>query len=122
MVSVGQSTTPSSEDTVNTETTVDDYYARSGDMLETTSIDSVASSVGDSSTITTSDVTTSKIATQQSPIVVKEEVHIQTIKMYSLLTKENIFLLYRLHQVQKLLKKLLVTNQLLRMILKKKNL
>ena len=88
-------------------------------MLETTSIDSVASSVGDSSTITTSDVTTSKIATQQSPIVVKEEVHIQTIKMYSLLTKENIFLLYRLHQVQKLLKKLLVTNQLLRMILKK---
>ena len=76
MVSVGQTTTPKSEDTVNTETTVDDYYARSGDMLETTSIDSVASSVGDSSTITTSDVTTSKIATQQSPIVVKEEVYI----------------------------------------------
>ena len=76
MVSVGQSTTPNSEDTVNTETTVDDYYARSGDMLETTSIDSVASSVGDASSSTTRAVTTSEIATQQSPIVVKEEVYV----------------------------------------------
>ena len=76
MVPVGQSTTPNSDDTVNTETTVDDYYARSGDMLETTSIDSVASSVGDASSSTTNAVTTSEIATQQSPIVVKEEVYI----------------------------------------------
>ena len=79
MVPVGQSTTPNSGDTGNTETTVDDYYARSGDMLETTSIDSVASTVGDASSSTISDVTTSKIATQQSPIVVKEEVYVYLI-------------------------------------------
>ena len=73
MVAVGQSISIDGEDTF-TDTTSDDYYARSGDMLEATSTDSGDSSVGDFSSITTSVVTTSKVATQKSPIVEKEEV------------------------------------------------
>ena len=68
MVAVGQSISIDGEDTF-TDTTSDDYYARSGDMLEATSTDSGDSSVGDFSSITTSVVTTLK-----SPIVEKEEV------------------------------------------------
>ena len=68
LVAVGQSIPIDSEDTF-IDTTSDDYYARSGDMLEATSTDSGDSSVGDFSSITTSVVTTLK-----SPIVEKEEV------------------------------------------------
>ena len=68
---MGQSTTL---DNGNTDTTSEDYYARSGDMLEATSTDSVPSSVTDSFSVTTGAVSTSSIATQQSPLVEKEEV------------------------------------------------
>ena len=76
LVAVGQSTRMKNEDNSYSETTSDDYYARSGDMLEATSTDSVASSVSDASPIMTTVEASSKIATQQNTLIEKEEVKI----------------------------------------------